>query len=144
MQVTETLSQGLKREYSPASWVWLEGLVFPPEGGRCPAVRPVPQERSHDVPSRGRPTALCTSSSRCRFSGFHYTMDLKTCSEFYIADNIIEGDNDPISGGLGGEGVELNKTNGHIVAHNRISHTADCISYRSDAQNLRQRPDGFL
>ncbi len=49
---------------------------------------------------------------------------------WYIADNIIVGNNDPNNGSdFGGEGVELAKTSGHTVAYNRISRVADGISY---------------
>jgi len=117
------------RGISPASWVWLEGLVFRQKAGvalQCD--RFLKNDQTTCLAAVGRRPSHVVIT-RCRFSGFHYTMDLKTCSEFYIADNIIQGDNDPVTGGLAGEGIELNKTSGHIVAHNRISRTADCISY---------------
>ena len=48
---------------------------------------------------------------------------------WYIADNIIVGDTPYTTGSLDGEGIDLNITGGHTVAHNRISNVADGISY---------------
>ncbi|NOQ46308.1 MAG: hypothetical protein GQ559_06505 [Desulfobulbaceae bacterium] len=50
-------------------------------------------------------------------------------SNWYITDNIIVGDVAPESGSFGGEGIELNHSNGHVAAYNSITHVADGISY---------------
>jgi hypothetical protein len=71
--------------------------------------------------------------SQCRFYNNHKSVLLSSGAEFwYIVDNVIEGDipiEDIGDGAFGGEGIELNKTDGHTVAYNRISLTADGISY---------------
>jgi len=59
----------------------------------------------------------------CRFNGYRYTICLKRESRgWYITDNVIVGDGT-------GEGIELNRSNGHTVAHNSISKVSDGISY---------------
>ncbi|MBD3322734.1 MAG: hypothetical protein GF350_16655, partial [Chitinivibrionales bacterium] len=70
--------------------------------------------------------------SRCTFSGFNYSITLKSgCAHWYIADNTIAGDkvDFQVEGDFGGEGVELGKTSGHTVCYNSISLTADGVSY---------------
>ncbi len=99
-----------------ADHVWLEGLAFR-RGERSSALRGY--RKSADVVVR-----------RCDFQGFHYSVHLtKDCRDWTIEDNVIVGDNDPVTGGLSGEGVELAMSSGHVVAHNRISRTADGVSY---------------
>ncbi|MBW2458817.1 MAG: right-handed parallel beta-helix repeat-containing protein [Deltaproteobacteria bacterium] len=67
---------------------------------------------------------------RNAISGCHYCVYPKEeSSNWYIADNVIDGDELPDSGSLDGEGIELNHGNGHIVAHNSITHVADGVSY---------------
>ena len=62
--------------------------------------------------------------SRNRFTGFHYSvLARRACRDWYIADNTISGDNDPVTGGIGGEGIELSYSSGHTVAHNSITRT---------------------
>lgn len=64
------------------------------------------------------------------FKGCHYCVYLNHGgSGWYIADNIIHGDVLPASGDFGGEGVELNHSDNHTVAHNSITHVADGVSY---------------
>ncbi len=47
-----------------------------------------------------------------------------------ITDNVIQGDIINFTSGVfGGEGIELEHSNGHVVAYNRISNTADGVSY---------------
>ncbi len=41
----------------------------------------------------------------------------------------VAGDNDPVTGGISGEGIELNHSSGHVVAYNSITRTADGVSY---------------
>ncbi len=68
--------------------------------------------------------------SRNSFDGFSYSVFLnKACRGWYIADNVIVGDNDPSKSNMSGEGVELGYSSGNVVAFNRISRTADGISY---------------
>ncbi len=99
-----------------ASHVWLEGLTFESETS------------GNGLRARGAVTDLVVS--RNSFTGFHYSVLLSPESrDWYIADNVIVGDNDPVSGGISGEGIELNHSSGHVVAHNRISRTADGVSY---------------
>lgn len=99
-----------------ASHVWLEGLTF-----RRGA-------QSNGLKAQGAVADAVVS--RCSFTGFHYSIALRPeCRDWYIADNVIVGDNDPITGGIGGEGIELNHSSGHVVCHNRISRTADGVSY---------------
>ncbi len=99
-----------------ASHVWLEGLSFKrdqePNGLRA-------GDRVSDVVIR-----------RNQFDGFHYSITLRPDSRYWhITDNVIVGDNDPTKSELSGEGVELNHSSGHVVAYNRISRTADGVSY---------------
>jgi len=88
-------------------------------------------ERSNGLKANG--TVVDVVVRRNRFEGFHYSIHLsKESAAWYIADNIIIGDNDPnLKGraGMSGEGVELNHSNDHTVCHNRISRVADGISY---------------
>lgn len=99
-----------------ASHVWLEGLTL--------------RRASQSNGLRGLGTARDVVVSRCLFAGFHYSIALsRTCADWYIADNTIIGDNDPVTGGISGEGIELNHSSGHVVAHNSISRTADGVSY---------------
>jgi hypothetical protein len=98
------------------SHVWLEGLAF----------------RKVDSTNglRGYQKSADVVVRRCDFQGFHYSVHLtKDCRDWTIEDNVIVGDNDPVTGGLSGEGVELAMSDGHVVAHNRISRTADGVSY---------------
>ena len=99
-----------------ASHLWLEGLTFTSnEGGNG---------------LRGRGACADVVVRRNSFSGFHYSILLSRQSrDWHISDNVIAGDNNPDKGGISGEGVELLHTSGHVVAHNRISRTADGISY---------------
>lgn len=68
--------------------------------------------------------------TRCEFYNNHYSIFLNDGGTgWFIADNIIVGDNDPSGSNFSGEGIELQHTNGHTVCYNRISRTADGISY---------------
>lgn len=103
-----------------ASHVWLEGL------------RLKRTEQSNGLRALGPSTdvVICRNT----FDGFHYSITLSTASRnWHITDNVIVGDNDPnqptTQGGISGEGVELNHSGGHVVAHNAISRVADGISY---------------
>jgi hypothetical protein len=101
----------------PASHVWLEGLALARTGKSTSGLV-------------GRDDATDVVVSRCRFTGFHYSILLsKGSRDWYIADNVITGDNDPASSNISGEGIELNHSSGHAVAYNSISRTADGVSY---------------
>lgn len=65
------------------------------------------------------------------FNNCHYCIYLNHGGDnWYIADNTIIGDNDPNNGSdFSGEGIELEHTSGHTIAHNKISFVADGISY---------------
>jgi hypothetical protein len=70
--------------------------------------------------------ALC----RCSFTGFHNSVVLSRESRnWHIADNVIEGDNDPAKSILDGEGIDLHLSEGHTVAHNRISRVESGVHY---------------
>jgi len=99
-----------------ASHVWLEGLKLKREE-KTPGLRA--GNKIADVVIR-----------RNHFDGFHYSILLRRDSRYWhMTDNVIVGDNDPVTGGIGGEGIELSHSNGHVVAYNDISRVADGISY---------------
>ncbi len=99
------------------SHLWFEGLVFRNPGKAHRALK-------------GQGAVAEAVVRRCRFTGFNYSILLgRECRDWAIEDNVIEGDQDPSQGGLGGEGVELSHSSGHVVAHNRISRVADGVSY---------------
>jgi len=62
--------------------------------------------------------------------------------DWYIADNTIVGDKIDVRvlGDFGGEGIELEHTNGQTVCYNSISRVADGVSYMNrKLRYLRQR-----
>lgn len=65
------------------------------------------------------------------FNDCHYSIQLNHGGKnWFITDNVIVGRiSDYSSGAMGGEGIELEHTSGHVVAFNSISNTADGISY---------------
>lgn len=73
--------------------------------------------------------------TRNLFTDFHYSITLNHGgSDWVITDNTIIGDKDVIgnpddSTSWSGEGIELEHTGGHTIAHNQISRVADGISY---------------
>ncbi len=101
-----------------ASYLWLEGLVFRRDSGSA-----------NGLVAKGSPENVVIS--RNQFYGFHYSILLSNQSQdWYIADNTIVGDKEnPAVSDISGEGIELSHSSGHSVAFNRISHTADGISY---------------
>jgi hypothetical protein len=106
-----------------ASHVWIEGLRFQGEGGTALRASTNRSDSPTDVVIRGN-----------RFTGFHHSIVLSgRASNWYIADNVIAGDmvpGKPLPAKFtSGEGIELARSSGHVVAHNRISHVADGISY---------------
>lgn len=97
-----------------ASHIWLEGLLV-----------------------KGNTYGLRTYSSpenvvinRNSFSGCNYCIYLNHGgTAWYISNNTIVGNVAPDSGDFGGEGIELNHSDGHTVSYNRISRVADGVSY---------------
>jgi hypothetical protein len=99
-----------------ASHLWLDGLHLQRKD-ESNGLRA--SDNTTDVVIRG-----------CQFDGFHYSITLKPTSRYWhITDNVIVGDNDPVTGGIGGEGIELHHSCGHVVAYNDISGVADGVSY---------------
>ena len=99
------------------SYIWLEGLTV--------------RDQPFALMSKNAPVGDVIS--RCSFFNNHYSIYLQRGgSDWYIADNTIIGDTPYTTESLDGEGIELNGYSvpsfGHVVAHNRISNTADGIS----------------
>jgi hypothetical protein len=66
---------------------------------------------------------------RSAFYNNHYSVLMEEGGRnWYIADNTIVGDTPYYTESLDGEGIELNSTGGHTVAHNSITNVADGIS----------------
>jgi hypothetical protein len=121
------------------SWVWVDGLYFLTETGSPVIVDShytgygiITGLTTDEVAS---PIASNVCITYCTFRYFDYTIKCRTsCTNWYITDNDIWGANDPITGNRNndpesGEGIELKKTDGHIVAYNLIKRTADAVSY---------------
>ena len=97
-----------------ASHVWLEGLTV--------------RNLTYATFSIGAPTSVVVT--RCRFFQNLYSIYLQQGgSAWYIADNTIVGSTGAVSESFEGEGIELNTSSGHTVAHNSITNVADGISY---------------
>ncbi len=97
-----------------ADHVWLEGLEV--------------QGSEYGIRTYDNPEDVVISKNR--FTGCHYCVYLNHGgTAWYIADNTIVGDVAPASGVFGGEGVELQNSDGHTVSHNSISRVADGVSY---------------
>jgi hypothetical protein len=107
----EVLMRGLD---IAASHIWLEGITV--------------RNLNYATFSIGAPTNVVVT--RCRFFNNLYSIYLQQGgSGWYIADNTIVGSTPAISESFEGEGIELNTTSGHTVAHNSITNVADGISY---------------
>lgn len=99
-----------------ASHLWLEGLTVRNQG--------------YATFSINAPENVVVT--RCHFYNNHYSIYLQQGGkDWYIADNVIVGDTPASSESFSGEGIELNITGGHTVAHNSITNVADGISYPS-------------
>jgi hypothetical protein len=97
-----------------ASHIWLEGITV--------------RDQSYATFSINAPSNVVMT--RCSFFNNHYSIYLQQGgSDWYIADNTIVGNTSLSSESLAGEGIELNITSGHTVAHNTITNVADGISY---------------
>jgi hypothetical protein len=104
-----------------AGHVWLEGFTLKKES------------RDRGLVARGACKDVVVS--RSAFTGYHDSILLsRECEGWTVADNVIVGDKEaPLSreqkDHTSGEGVELSKSSGHVVCHNRISRVADGVSY---------------
>jgi hypothetical protein len=97
-----------------ASHIWLEGLTV--------------ENQQYATFSIAAPDDVVVR--RCSFFNNHYSIYLQQGgSNWYIADNIIVGDTAYQTESFDGEGIELNQSAGHTVAHNSITKVADGISY---------------
>ncbi len=97
-----------------AGYVWLQGVTV--------------RNQRYAVLSFNSPAGVVIT--RSTFENNHYGIYLQGAgSNWYIADNTIRGDTPASSESLDGEGIDLNTTSGHTVAHNRIFNVADGISY---------------
>ena len=97
-----------------ASHVWLEGLTV--------------RNLTYATVSIADPTDVVVT--RCRFFNNLYSIYLQQGgTAWYIADNTIVGSTEVVSESFEGEGIELNTSSGHTVAHNSITNVADGISY---------------
>jgi hypothetical protein len=96
------------------SHVWIEGLQFATHRPKQTALKAI-----------GRAENLVVRANI--FQGYNYSILLSSQSRgWYIADNEILGDD---ATGIEGEGIELNKSPDHTVCYNRVSRTADGVSY---------------
>jgi uncharacterized repeat protein (TIGR02543 family) len=110
------------------AYIWVDGLYFQLGSQHL---------QNNDWVNYGRSTALTTPDgssatgvcvTRCTFRDFFHTLKCHG-NTWYVADNDIRGDRDPISGGLQGEGVELGKSGNDIVCYNKFRRNSDAISY---------------
>ncbi len=99
-----------------ASHIWLENLTV--------------RNQSYATFSINAPENVVVKG--CGFYNNHYSIYLQQGGkDWYIADNTIVGDTPAASESFDGEGIELNVTSGHTVAHNSITNVSDGISYPS-------------
>ena len=97
-----------------ASHLWFEGITV--------------RDQQYGTRTENAPTNIVLT--RSFFFNNHYSVFLSGGgSNWYIADNTIVGSTPAWSGNDEGEGIELNTTNGHTVAHNSITNVADGVSY---------------
>jgi len=96
-----------------AGHVWLEGITV--------------RDQAYAAMSFDSPAEVVIR--RCSFFNNHYSIFLQGAGrDWYIADNTVVGDTPYATQSLDGEGIELNTTSGHTVAHNSITRVADGIS----------------
>ncbi|MBL8827190.1 MAG: right-handed parallel beta-helix repeat-containing protein [Planctomycetaceae bacterium] len=101
------------RCYITGSALWFEGLTF---------------ERADDrmgLRGGGDSSQVVVRANTFRNFGYAIFLD-RQVRGWYIADNDISGDE---KGGISGEGVELNHSSHHTVCYNRMTKTADGVSY---------------
>lgn len=101
-----------------ASYIWLEGITVKNKGNSWFGLGA----------SRNAKGVVI---KRNKFFGFNYSILLRRgCDDWFITDNTIVGDKQELDrSDIKGEGIELNHTSNQVVAYNRISRTADGISY---------------
>jgi regulation of enolase protein 1 (concanavalin A-like superfamily) len=93
--------------------VWFEGLTV--------------RDQMYGLRTDGAPADVVIL--RCAFINNFYNIYLNGGgSAWYIADNRIDGATPYLSQSQDGEGIELNGTSGHTVAHNSITNVADGVS----------------
>ena len=124
----ETVFKSIKLN---GSYIWLDGLTL------------MRAERKNGITTAGQPV-IGAVVTRCTVTGYHYCIILnRQCRDWHIADNVLKGSKswpfvkdpkrdakDDENEALSGEGVELAESiGGHVVCYNRISHTADGVSY---------------
>lgn len=97
-------------------YIWLEGITI--------------KDQEYGV-LVGSNTPKGIVFQKCNFFNNHYAIYINHGGdEWYILDNLIEGDIPDFSSGVfGGEGVELYHSDNCVVAYNTILNTADGISY---------------
>jgi len=106
-----------------ADYIWLEGVHVRGHAGVDGEYGLLTYDSPQNVVVKGN-----------RFTDLYYSIALNHGGEgWYIVDNVIVGDKDVVgtpddSSSWGGEGIELQHTSGHTVAHNSISRVADGIS----------------
>src|SRR5262249_18336909 len=116
----------IERAEVAGSYLWFEGITFRYDGTSSNVVGARDYAKDGITGERAREGVVLGN----KIIGFHRALTMsRGTRDWYIADNVIEGDNDPIDGGLSGEGVELGKSHGCVVAHNKISRVADGVSY---------------
>lgn len=125
-----------------ASYVWLEGVHV--RGTPNDASNSDDDKRDWGLRTYNQPKRVVIKNNT--FTDFYYSIALNHGGEAWVIENnVIIGDKeldqclddqgeeihagDCPNASWGGEGIELNLTSGHTVAHNRISLVADGISY---------------
>lgn len=95
------------------SYVWVEGITV--------------RNQMYGLAALANPTDVVVR--RNSFFNNHYAILMEEGGRnWYVADNTIVGDAPYYTESLAGEGIELNTTGGHTVAHNSISSVSDAIS----------------
>ena len=96
------------------SHVWVEGITV--------------RNQAYALAALSNPDDVVVQ--RSSFFNNHYSIYMEDGGRnWYIADNTIVGDTPYQTESLDGEGIELNMTGGHTVAHNSITNVGDGISY---------------
>jgi len=107
-----------------ADYIWLEGVHVK---GHADI------QKEYGLRTYNAPKNIVISKNM--FTDFYYSISINHGGEnWLISDNTIIGDKDVVGEVEGppswrGEGIELDHTSGHTVAHNSISRVADGISY---------------
>lgn len=114
-----------------AAHVWVDGLNF--QYNQNNELKDSADRTYGLLNSSGRHNNVLTGNN---FNGYNYSVRLHASSDnWHITDNVIVGDKTQVyppgeaPGQLSGEGIELGRSSGHVVAYNRISRTSDGISY---------------